>query len=87
MLRVSRRKRRPPFGIELTTMNLRIGIALLIAVAPQTLAAATNLTLTWIRGSSVKVEQMIGGCDYSAQAATGQCKATTSTLKTSGSGS
>ena len=63
-------------------MNMRAGIMLLIAVAPQALAAATNLTLTWIRGSSVKVEQMIGDCDYSAQAATGQCKATTSRTAT-----
>ena len=64
-------------------MNMRAGIALVIAVAPQALAA-TNPTLTWVRGSSVKVEQMIGDCDYSAQAATGQCKATTSRTATRG---
>lgn len=41
-------------------------------------AAAVITTLTWIAGSSVKVEQIVGDCDYTAQAATGQCKPTTS---------
>jgi len=40
--------------------------------------AAHATTLTWIPGSTAKVEQMIGDCDYTAQAKTGQCVATTS---------
>ncbi len=48
------------------------------------LAAALLTTLTWIQGSSVKVEQMIGDCDYSAQAKTGQCQPTTSRTATRG---
>jgi len=53
-------------------------LAALLIVA----STGTDVTLTWIRGSSVKVEQMIGDCDYSAQAATGQCKPTTSRTAT-----
>jgi hypothetical protein len=53
---------------------------LLASVFPATVFAST--TLTWIRGSSVKVEQMIGDCDYTSQAATGQCKPTTSRTST-----
>jgi hypothetical protein len=40
--------------------------------------AADATTLTWIPGSTTKVEQMIGDCDYTAQARTGQCALTTS---------
>ncbi|HKR65314.1 MAG TPA: DUF4185 domain-containing protein, partial [Thermoanaerobaculia bacterium] len=40
--------------------------------------AAHATTLTWIPGSTTKVEQMIGDCDYTAQAKTGQCVPTTS---------
>jgi hypothetical protein len=63
-------------------INVRLGTALLIVLAPQILAAATNLTLNWIPGSSVKVEQIIGDCDYSVQATIGQCRATTSRTAT-----
>src|SRR5215212_8041487 len=50
------------------------------------LAAATTIgrtaeaesRLTWLPGSTTKVEQLIGDCDYSLQAATGQCVPTTS---------
>ena len=48
----------------------------ILAVAFAVAAHAT--TLTWIPGSTTKVEQMIGDCDYTAQAQTGQCVATTS---------
>jgi hypothetical protein len=44
--------------------------------------AAHATTLTWIPGSTTKVEQMIGDCDYTAQAQTGQCVATTSQTTT-----
>lgn len=60
---------------------MRLGVTFLIACAfPITVVAGS--TLTWIRGSSVKVEQMIGDCDYTFQAATGQCKPTTSRTST-----
>ena len=57
-------------AFHLRFRNLLLG--LLFAVA----AHAT--TLTWIPGSTAKVEQMIGDCDYTAQAQTGQCAPTTS---------
>jgi len=58
-----------------------LGVTILIAcVFP--VAAVASTMLTWIRGSSVKVEQMIGDCDYTSQAATGQCKPTTSRTST-----
>lgn len=41
-------------------------------------AAAADVKLTWIPGSSVKVEQMVGDCDYTALAKTGQCAPTAS---------
>jgi hypothetical protein len=44
--------------------------------------AADATTLTWIPGSTTKVEQMIGDCDYTAQAQTGQCARTTSQTTT-----
>lgn len=44
--------------------------------------AAHATTLTWIPASTVKVEQMIGDCDYTAQARTGQCVPTTSQTTT-----
>ena len=50
--------------------------SILLAAALAVTAHAT--TLTWIAGSTVKVEQMIGDCDYTAQARTGQCVPTTS---------
>ena len=56
----------------------RLGIASVILLSSHRTLAATNLRLTWVAGSSVKVEQMIGDCDYSAQATTGQCTPTTS---------
>jgi hypothetical protein len=43
-----------------------------------TFAAIVAATLSWIPGSTVKVEQLIGDCDYTAQARTGQCTPTTS---------
>ena len=59
----------------------QLSVTILIAcVFP--VAAVASTTLTWIPGSSVKVEQMIGDCDYTSQAATGQCKQTTSRTST-----
>jgi hypothetical protein len=57
---------------------------MITALAAATIAASAaqaddrRITLSWIPGSSVKVEQMIGDCDYTAQAKTGQCIPTTS---------
>ena len=45
-------------------------------------AAAHATTLTWVPGSTTKVEQMIGDCDYTAQAQTGQCVPTPSQTST-----
>ena len=44
--------------------------------------AAHATTLTWISGSTTKVQQMIGDCDYTAQARTGQCVPTISQTAT-----
>ena len=52
----------------------------ILAVAFAVAAHAT--TLTWIPGSTTKAEQMIGDCDYTAQAQTGQCVPTTSQTAT-----
>lgn len=57
---------------------LAFSTALLLASVP----LIADTTLTWISGSTVKVEQLIGDCDYSAQATTGQCKPTTSRTAT-----
>jgi hypothetical protein len=58
-----------------------LGVTIMIAcVLP--VAAIARTALTWIPGSSVKVEQMIGDCDYTSQVATGQCKPTTSRTST-----
>jgi hypothetical protein len=50
----------------------------LVLLAAAFALAARATTLTWVPGSTIKVEQMIGDCDYTAQAKTGQCVATTS---------
>src|SRR6185436_2362593 len=52
----------------------------IVAAAFAVVAHAT--TLTWIPGSTTKVEQMIGDCDYTAQARTGQCVPTPSQTAT-----
>jgi hypothetical protein len=51
------------------------GVTVLLAVGS---ARAADVRLTWIPGSTTKVEQMIGDCDYSLQATTGQCVPTKS---------
>ena len=45
-------------------------------------ASLVGVTLTWIPDSTVRVEQMIGDCDYAAQAKSGQCTPTTSRTAT-----
>ena len=42
----------------------------LTIVAAAFAVAAHATTLAWIPGSTAKVEQMIGDCDYTAQAQT-----------------
>lgn len=49
-----------------------------VALAAALPAAAADVTLTWTPGSTVKVEQLIGDCDYTALAKNGQCTPTTS---------
>jgi len=50
-------------------------IAVLAASAAR---AAGDVRLTWIPGTTVKVEQLTGDCDCTALAKTGQCTPTTS---------
>lgn len=57
-------------------------LLLMLCLASETLAAADNLKLTWIPGSTVRVEQIVGDCDYAVQAKTGQCTPTTSLTAT-----
>src|SRR5688572_12587668 len=49
-----------------------------IVIATVLAVSVHATTLTWIPGSTAKVEQMIGECDYTDQAKTGQCVPTTS---------
>jgi hypothetical protein len=60
------------------------GIVLLIIVVlvPVARAADEKIRLTWIPGSTIRVEQVVGDCDYAAQAKTGQCTPTTSLTAT-----
>jgi hypothetical protein len=57
-------------------------ISALLMIAPAVLAASSTTTLTWISGSTVRVEQILGDCDYAIQAKTGQCTPTTSRTST-----
>lgn len=52
------------------------GIAIALSFAAE--ATAAGVTLRWVPGSTVKVEQMIGDCDYTALAKSGQCTPTAS---------
>lgn len=61
-----------------------IALPILLAFASAALADGGKVSLTWIPGSTVKVEQMIGDCDYTAQAKTGACTPTTSRTVTRG---
>lgn len=54
---------------------MRVHLTFLLALVA---VDAQPASLTWIPGSTKKVEQMIGDCDYTALARTGQCVATTS---------
>lgn len=54
------------------------GSVIVIALSSATDAATAGATLTWIPGSTLKVEQMIGDCDYTALAKTRQCTPTAS---------
>ena len=58
---------------------MRTALTILLAAFA---VAAHATTLTWVPGSTVKVEQMIGDCDYTALAKTGQCVPTTSQTST-----
>lgn len=53
-------------------------LMLVFSLSREVRAAADNLKLTWIPGSTVRVEQVVGDCDYAAQAKTGECTPTTS---------
>ena len=52
-----------------------VALAVLAIAFP---AAGAGLALHWIPGSTIRVEQIIGDCDYAEQARTGQCVPTTS---------
>jgi hypothetical protein len=53
-------------------------VALVLLPVSAAYAAPGAVELRWIPGSTAKVEQLVGDCDYSAQATTGQCVPTTS---------
>jgi hypothetical protein len=57
-------------------------LTIVLSLAVEVRAAADNLKLTWIPGSTVRVEQIVGDCDYPAQAKSGQCTPTTSRTAT-----
>jgi hypothetical protein len=61
------------------TIKSITGVVLLF-LAP--LAAAETLKLTWVPGSTTRVEQLVGDCDYAEQAKTGLCKPTKSLTAT-----
>ncbi len=62
----------------MTKSNIAAVAGIVIALSFGEDAASAGVTLTWVPGSTVKVEQMIGDCDYTALAKTGQCTATAS---------
>ncbi len=53
-----------------------------VLIAILLLAAQNPAKLTWIEGSTVRVEQLVGDCDYPAQAATGSCVPTANLTNT-----
>lgn len=62
--------------------SMKSMIVVLTLLAPVAHAATGDVRLTWIPGSTVRVEQIVGDCDYAAQAKTGQCTPTTSRTAT-----
>src|SRR5215213_6201455 len=60
-----------------TTIAAVVAVPILLALASAAHPAG-SITLTWNPGSTVKVEQLIGDCDYTALAKTGQCTPTSS---------
>lgn len=63
-------------------MRSPIFAMLFMAATAVPLAAAGNVALSWIPGSTVRVEQIVGDCDYPSRAKTGQCVPTTSQTAT-----
>ncbi len=55
-----------------------IVLSFIVVIAPIARAASEKIKLTWISGSTVRVEQIVGDCDYAAKAKTGVCTPTTS---------
>lgn len=65
------------------TIRFITGVVLLfLASFAAPLAAAETVRLTWLPGSTTRVEQLIGDCDYAEQAKTGLCKPTRSLTAT-----
>lgn len=62
------------------TRVLAVAATALLLVLPvsQAQSAAEDVALTWIPGSTIRVEQLVGDCDYPAQATTGVCVPTPS---------
>src|SRR5215212_4067439 len=60
------------------TMMRRMAAAVIVVALASAAHASGNITLTWNPGSTVKVEQVLGDCDYTALARTGQCTPTSS---------
>src|SRR5688500_14826542 len=57
-------------------------VANAIMLASVLFAAEKPTKLTWIAGSTVRIEQLIGDCDYPAQARTGSCVPTANLTNT-----
>jgi hypothetical protein len=63
-------------------MTSRIISLVIVAALATALHAASDVTLTWVPASTVRVLQIVGDCDYAAQAKSGQCVPTTSRTAT-----
>ena len=57
-------------------------IAAVLSIVAGLTAQAADVNLRWVPGSTVKVTQLVGDCDYTEQAKTGQCVPTTSRTST-----
>jgi hypothetical protein len=64
------------------TMKTRALALSFFAAFTLEVTAAESPILTWVPGSTVKVEQLIGDCDYTELAKTGQCTPTASRTTT-----
>ncbi len=60
----------------------RLAVGTVVALASTARSANGQISLTWIPGSSAKLEQIIGDCDWQVEAEKGTCLPTTSQTAT-----